>query len=45
MNLGQQYSRPISGQHEVVASSASGYNALWKAAEGIFMQTRRDEGL
>uniref|UniRef100_A0A914DI16 MIR domain-containing protein n=1 Tax=Acrobeloides nanus TaxID=290746 RepID=A0A914DI16_9BILA len=42
---GQQYSRPISGQYEIVATSSNGYNAAWKAAEGIYMQTRRDDGL
>lgn len=34
---GQQYGRPISGQFEVVALSATRNSALWKTAEGIFM--------
>lgn len=38
---GQQYGRPISGQREVIASVASGYEALWTSAEGIFIKPSR----
>lgn len=34
---GKQYGRPIHGQYEVVAISASKNVALWKTAEGIFV--------
>ncbi|VDO46531.1 unnamed protein product [Onchocerca flexuosa] len=34
---GERYGRPIDGQYEVVAISASKSTALWKTAEGIFM--------
>ncbi|VDN58131.1 unnamed protein product [Dracunculus medinensis] len=45
---GHQYSRPISGQREVVGVSSPGNSALWRSMEGIYMlpkqqQYRHDE--
>ncbi|KAI6228962.1 hypothetical protein M3Y99_01063600 [Aphelenchoides fujianensis] len=43
---GNQYSRPIAGQKEVVAmGTGSGNNAYWKAAEGIYVRPNDDRGL
>jgi dolichyl-phosphate-mannose--protein O-mannosyl transferase len=34
---GQQYGRPIAGQHEIVGSKSLSSNNDWKSAEGVFM--------
>jgi len=35
---GHMYGRPIHGQLEVKGDSPSGYNTLWKSAEGVFIK-------
>lgn len=40
---GQQYGRPISGQHEIVGVSSPGNSALWRTAEGVFMVRSKDQ--
>uniref|UniRef100_A0AC34RCH1 MIR domain-containing protein n=2 Tax=Panagrolaimus sp. JU765 TaxID=591449 RepID=A0AC34RCH1_9BILA len=41
---GQQFGRPISGQLEIVGVSSPGYGAIWKTAEGVYMQVKKDDG-
>ena len=35
---GHMYGRPIHGQLEVKGEGATGYNTLWKSAEGVFIK-------
>jgi len=35
---GHMYGRPIHGQLEVKGDGSSGYNTLWKSAEGVFIK-------
>jgi|UniRef100_A0AC35FXK1 dolichyl-phosphate-mannose--protein O-mannosyl transferase len=39
---GQKFGRPISGQYEIVGVSSPSYSAVWRVAEGIFMQKKDD---
>jgi dolichyl-phosphate-mannose--protein O-mannosyl transferase len=40
-STGHTFGRPIEGQHEISAHSHQGNNNLWKAMEGVYMESSK----